>query len=398
MLNIQPRIYDVIVVGLGAVGSAVLYQLARRGVRAVGIDSHRPPHDLGSSHGETRITRQAVGEGAAYVPFVLASHRIWRDIERATGERLLEECGALIMAPGDAPAPHHGKPDFVGRSLATAEAFDIPHEILDGAEIRRRFPHLPGAGDEVRGYYEPRAGYVVPERCVAAQLRLAVEHGAEIRAGQAVSFVRQAGDGVEVGTPAGVLRAARAVVAAGAWAGDLLGPPFSGLLTVSRQVLHWFETEPGADFGARPPVFIWMHGAHETDYLYGFPPLPGERRIKVATEQYEQTTTADGVDRAVDPGESRAMFDAHLRGRVAGVTSHAVKAAACLYTVTPDRGFIIDRHPRHDRVTVVSACSGHGFKHSAGIGLAVAQEIADGASAIDLAPFAVARFARSAAA
>ncbi len=386
---------ETVVIGLGAVGSAVLYQLARRGIKAVGVDRFAPPHSLGSSHGETRITRQAVGEGAAYVPLVLASHRTWREVEAATGDTLLTACGALIMAPGGAPTSHHGKPDFVGRSLETATAFGIPHEVLDGREIRRRFPHLVGVTDNLRGYYEPGAGYVVPERCIEAQLRLAERNGAAIRTGTDVRALRQVGDHVEVETSSGLICAGRAVVSAGAWTGALLGPPFDRLLAVSRQVLHWFETEPRADFGERPPVFIWMHGASDVDYLYGFPPLPGDRRVKFATEQYVDTTTVEQVDRDVNPSESRAMFDTHVRGRVAGVTPRAVKAAACLYTVTPDRGFIIDRHPEGERVTVVSACSGHGFKHSAGIGFALAEEIATGMSPIDLAPFGIERFSET---
>jgi sarcosine oxidase len=135
-----------------------------------------------------------------------------------------------------------------------------------------------------------------------------------------------------------------------------------------------------------------MHGATDVDYLYGFPPLPGDHRLKVATEQYETSTTADALDRTVDPAESAKMYQEHVKGRLAGVTPRVAQAAACLYTVTPDRRFIIDRHPEQDRVYVISACSGHGFKHSAGIGNVVAEMMTEGRSSIDLAPFSISRF------
>ncbi|GLK67064.1 N-methyl-L-tryptophan oxidase [Hansschlegelia plantiphila] len=380
---------DVAVVGLGAMGAAALYQLARRGVRAVGIDRFAPPHQLGSSHGETRITRQAVGEGAAYVPFVTKSHEIWRELEAETGETLLVESGALIMDPGGAPSSHHGKPDFVARTAQAATDYGIEHETFGADEARRRFPQFAVAED-VQAYYEPRAGYVIPERCIAAQLTLARALGADVRLGEMATSVAQAGDGVEIGLDGGVIRADRVIVTAGAWIGPLLGPPFNRLLQVKRQTLHWFETEEDASFGERPPVFIWMHGAGDSDYLYGFPPSGG--RIKVASEQYAISTTAGSVDRIVRPQESVEMFAAHVRGRIRGVTSKVAKAAACVYTVTPDFGFIIDEHPSQDRITVVSACSGHGFKHSAGVGFAVAEQAVTGRSVIDLSPFSIGRF------
>jgi sarcosine oxidase len=182
------------------------------------------------------------------------------------------------------------------------------------------------------------------------------------------------------------------VVSAGGWNAHLLGAPFDRVLSVKRQVLHWYELEDTSAYRANAPVFIWMHGATDVDYLYGFPPLSGDRRLKVATEQYETSTTADTVDRTVDPAESAKMYREHVKGRLAGATPRVAQAAACLYTVTPDRGFIIDRHPDQDRVFVVSACSGHGFKHSAGIGNVVAEMTATGRSSIDLAPFSVSRF------
>ncbi len=383
---------DVAVLGLGAMGSAALYQLARRGAAVIGFDRFAPPHALGSSHGETRITRQAVGEGSDYVPFVTASHRIWRELEHETGDTLLNACGALVMAPGDGNSSHHGKPDFVGRSIGAARTAGIAHEVLDGAAVARRFPQfLNLAGDE-KAYYEPGGGYVFPERCLAAQLRRAGELGAKTRTGCAVLSLRQDDAGVHIETADGDVVADRAVAAAGAWSAPLLGRPFDGLLTVQRQVLHWYALEDASAYGPEAPVFIWMYGTGDTDYLYGFPPMPDRRSIKVATEQYASITTADAVERAVDPRESEQMYRLRVEGRLAGATPDVVRSAACVYTVTPDRGFIIDRHPEMDRVLVVSACSGHGFKHSAGIGEAVAEALAGGGSRIDLAPFALARF------
>ena len=154
-------------------GSAVLYQLAKRGAHVIGIDRFVPPHQMGSSHGETRITRQAVGEGRSYAPLVLNSHRIWRELEADTGKKLLNDCGVLVMAPGSGQTSHHGKPDFVARSIEVAGDFGIIHEVLDGAEVARRFPQFLGLAGNEKAYYEPGGGYVFPERCISALLERA---------------------------------------------------------------------------------------------------------------------------------------------------------------------------------------------------------------------------------
>ena len=380
-----------VVVGLGAMGSAVLYQLAKRGVEVIGIDRFAPPHRMGSSHGETRITRQAVGEGGAYAPLVLNSHRIWRELEAETGEKLLNACGVLIMAPGSGPTSHHGKPDFVARSIQVAREFGIAHETIDGAEVGRRFPQFLGLAGTEKAYFEPGGGYVFPERCISAQLSRAAQLGAEIRTGVEVLSITERGT-VRLETSAGAIEARQAVVTAGGWTAPSLGAPFDRLLTVNRQVLHWYELDDLAAYGPGAPAFIWMHGATDVDYFYGFPPLPGDNSIKIATEQYETQTTADTVNREVDPAESEKMYRKHVEGRLAGATPRVSQVAACLYTVTPDHGFIIDRHPRLDHVFVVSACSGHGFKHSAGIGEAVAERLTGGRRQVDLSGFSVARF------
>jgi sarcosine oxidase len=383
---------DFAVVGLGAMGSAALYQLAKRGAKVVGLDRYAPPHTFGSSHGETRITRQGIGEGSDYVPLVLASHRIWRELEAETGEKLLNACGVLVIAPGVGLTSHHGKPEFLARSTRAAEEFGIRHEMLDGSEVGRRFPQFTGLTGNEKAYYEPGGGYVRPERCIAAQLKRAVELGAELRTETEVLAIEQDAGGVRIETSHGSVLADQVVVSAGAWNSALLGPPFDGLLTVSRQVLHWFALDDAGPYGPDAPVFIWMHGPSDADYFYGFPPAPGDPRIKVATEQYVTTTTTQTIDRTVSPAESAAMYRMHVAGRLAGVTPRVVQAAACLYTLTPDRNFIIDRHPAQDRVLVVSACSGHGFKHSAGIGEAVAELLTEGRSRADLGPFSLARF------
>ena len=384
--------FDVAIVGLGAMGSATLYQLAKRGAKVVGLDRYAPPHPFGSSSGETRITREAVGEGPDYVPFVVDSHRIWRELEAEAGETLFNACGALVMGPGDGVTTHHGMPDFAARSIDAAERYRIRHEVLDGAEVARRFPMFLGLSGSEKAYYEPGGGYVIPETCIAAQLTGAASLGATIRTGVRVDTIAQETGQVRVQTSDGPIIADRVVVSAGAWSAALLGTPFDRLLSTSRQLLYWYGLDDPSPYSPGSPVFIWMYGKTDTDYFYGFPPLAGDNRIKVAKEQYVTTTTADAVDRDVHPAEPERMYRENIEGRLAGVTPHVARTAVCLYTLTPDRGFIIDQHPAQDRVTVVSACSGHDFKHSAGIGAALAGRLTDGRSPIDLAPFALRRF------
>lgn len=385
---------EVAVIGLGAFGSATLYQLARRGIRAVGIDRFHPPHTLGSTHGESRITRMAVGEGASYAPMVIRSHEIWRELERETGEALFAQVGGLIMSGKDNKALHHGRNDFVTSSIAVAQRFGIRHEVLDAAEIGKRFPQFGLQGDEW-GYYEPEAGWVSPENCVAAQLRLAEKHGATLRLGETVLECRQRGAGVRIATDKGVIEAARVVMTAGAWMPGLV-LALRPLARVQRQALHWYAAENPADYGGdRFPIFIWIHGTGETDYFYGFPASAEDGAVKVATETYSRDDDPDAVDRVVAPEDSRAMYEEHVAGRLRGVTPRVMRAASCLYTVLPRSDFFVDELPGQERILAVSSCSGHGFKHSAGMGEALAQRVI-GEAGIDLSGFAMRSFAEAA--
>jgi sarcosine oxidase len=247
-------------------------------------------------------------------------------------------------------------------------------------------------GDEL-GYFEPSAGMLMPENCVETQLRLARKHGAVVRCNERVLDVRQDGAGVEVVTDKGTIHAARSVLTAGPWLAALMPPNLRPLTRVYRQTLHWFEPREPSDFAVgRFPIFIWMHGEHEEDYIYGFPMPDGSAGVKVASETYAHDVDPDRVDRTVTAEESAAMHAEHVAKRLRGVTDRVVRSAACLYTVTPDAGFIVDTLPGQDRILMVSACSGHGFKHSAALGEAVAQRLIEGASVLDLAPFALRRF------
>jgi sarcosine oxidase len=362
---------DVIVVGLGAAGAASLYQLARRGVKAIGVDRFSPPHGMGSSHGETRITRIGVGEGAAYPPLARRSHEIWRELEAKTGEKLLLQCGMLAL--GQRGATMHGRPDFIGQTIEMARRFDVEHELLDAAEIGRRYPQFELVGDEA-GYFEPGAGLVYPERCVGAQLALAKQLGAEIVTDAVVTAVEPDGDGVRVVTASQTYTAAQVIVAAGAWNPGLIGAPLKPL-SVQPQALHWFAAERPEDFGPdRFPVFIWTHGQGAEDLFYGFPIPPDAptKAVKVATEAYQSIASPDGFDRTVPEGAAEAVWRRHVFGRLTGISPTAVKSAACLYTMAPDGDFVIDRIAGRNMI-VASACSGHGFKHSAALGEMLAE-------------------------
>jgi sarcosine oxidase len=384
--------FDVIVVGLGAMGAAALYQLAKDGAKAVGIDRYVPPHVQGSSHGDTRVTRLAVGEGPAYIPLVRRSHLIWRELEAQSGEDLFEQCGVLVMTSSGAPTLHHGVADFTARTTELARQHGIAHEVLTASQIRMRFPQFGPIRDDAIGYFEPEGGFVRPERCIAAQLNAARELGAVLVTDATVRSIRSEGATVRIKAGERAFVADKVIVCAGMWSASLLGEPFSTLLKVCRQKLFWFKLEAPSIFPEDSPSFILTHGPSETDACYGFPPIPGEGSMKIATEQYSGLHSLDALDRNVSEAEAEEMFRSHVLGQIAGVTSDLVKASVCAYTVTPDHNFIIDEHPTLANVTVVSACSGHGFKHSAAIGEAVAQRCLRGQSQIDLSAFSLRRF------
>jgi len=384
--------FDTVVLGLGATGSAAVYQLARRGNHVLGIDRFDPPHDHGSTHGETRITRLAIGEGPQYTPLALRSHELWREIERETGRSLLTTCGGLIISSAARTSIVHVE-NFFATTLAAAERFGIDHEVLSASELRRRFPQFNVRDDEV-GYFEPGAGFVRPEECVRAQLALARRYGAQIRANETVRAFDASAQAVTVTTDRTTYVADRVIVAAGPWLPELLAPRWARWFKVSRQVVFWFDVgEAAASFvPQRFPVFIWeLQGGRQA--IYGFPAIDGpEGGIKVSTEQLETTTTAETIDRTVTGAEIRAVYENLVAPHVPAIRPKCLRATTCLYTVTPDFGFVIDAHPDFERVLVASPCSGHGFKHSAAIGEALAQRVIDGASKLDLGAFRMDRF------
>jgi sarcosine oxidase len=378
---------DVIVVGLGAMGSAVTSQLAQRGLRVIGVDRFRPPHDRGSTHGETRITRLAVGEGAEHVPLVRRSHELWSELEAATGASVLEQIGGLVIGQRD--------DGFLERTRAVARLHGIPHRNLSHAQLNDEFPMFD-APDDTEAYFEPEAGFVRPEAAITAQLSLARRAGAELRLGETVLSWAASSGAVTVTTDAATLQARELVLCAGAWITKLV-PESAGLFAVYPQILHWCGIRRGYEALRRMPIFIWeMAGerdafTHLAGGFYGFPAIDGPAGgLKVATERYDATVDPD---RAADidlAGSAKLLHKRYLARYFPWVTPEPLRITSCLYTCTRGSRFIIDRHPSHPNVRIVAACSGHGFKHSAAIGEAVAQTISDGVSEIDLTPFALA--------
>jgi sarcosine oxidase len=385
--------FDVIVLGLGAMGSATIYHLAQRGIRVLGIDQYSPPHVYGSTHGASRIIRQAIGEGEAYVPLVLRSYELWREIERRSGKKLLTITGGLVLETQQGAATAQRRRNFFDRTIACAERYDIPHEILETKDLKRRFPQF--AVNDERGYFESGAGFLQPELCVEVELALARRFGASLQMNQKVLAVDPEGSaGVTVRTNSAVYQADRLVVAAGAWIGDFLPPGDAQHFSVYRQVMYWFAIKDGSAQTFAPqtcPIFIWVveKGGHIG--FYGFPSLDG-RSIKMATEQFGSITAPDRMDRTVSAEEAQSVYQECLYGRVPGVSNVCETAASCLYTMTPDADFVIDFLPGNDRILIASPCSGHGFKHSAAVGEVIAQLLLDGKSKIDVSSFSIKRF------
>mgnify|MGYP001591402996 FL=1 len=385
--------FDTIVLGLGAMGSAAVYQLAKRGNKVLGIDRFSPPHIFGSSHGDTRITRQAIGEGEQYTPLSLRSYEIWEELERETGKRLLEKCGGLIISSGAKTAINHVA-NFFENTIAAAKKFNIKHEVLDSAQIRKRFPQF-NVHDNESGYYEPDAGFLRPEECVSAQISLAEKYGATIRKNEKVESFSETDGTVRVKTNLGEYEADKLIITAGPWFPTLIEDEYAKFFKVIRQVLFWFDVKtPVERFEPKNfPIFIWELQGNKQG-IYGFPAIDGQNGgVKIASEQYETTTTADTVNREVSQDEIKAMYENFVAPYFLDLSDKCVKAVSCLYTVTPDSHFVIDTHPKYKSIILASPCSGHGFKHSAAIGEVLAQLATDGKSKIDISSFSLKRFA-----
>src|SRR5215472_3581325 len=235
----MPTTGDIVIIGLGAVGSAVLYHSAKLGAKVIGIDRFEPPHDQGSSHGETRITRQAIGEGREFVPLVLRSNEIWEELEGATNRSLLIRNGGLVLASAGIHGSHHGSNAFLAETIDAAKSFGIPHEQLTTDEIRHRYPQFELTAGE-QGYFEPGAGFLRPEACVEAEIAEARRHGAKVVTSEIVTAVKNNDGAVEVSTNRATYSAAKVALTAGPWISNFLSPEWASNFLVYRQTLCWF--------------------------------------------------------------------------------------------------------------------------------------------------------------
>jgi sarcosine oxidase len=372
--------YDVLIVGLGAMGSAAAYELARRGRRVAGFDRWAPPHTLGSTHGRTRIIREAYFEHPLYVPLLRRAYELWAELEREAGRTLFRQTGGLMIGPPGG--------EIVAGARQSAEEYGIAHEMLSAAEVRRRFPAYAPPDDAV-ALLERRAGVLFPEACVAAFLELARRHGAELHTNEPVLRWEAHGGGASVMTERGVYRAARVVLAAGAWLPEL-APELAPALAVERQHFHWFAPEGGADprdFGPeRCPISLWELAPGR--FFATFPDV-GDG-VKCGTHHEGEVTTPDLVDRTVREDET-AQERARLAALMPRAAGTLLDRRVCLYTNTPDHHFAVGAHPRHAAAIVASPCSGHGFKFASVVGEVVAQLASGQPVAFDLAPFDVRR-------
>jgi sarcosine oxidase len=388
---------DTIVLGLGAMGSAAIYQLAKRGHRVLGIDQFSPPHDYGSSHGETRIIRQAIGEGEEYVPLALRSYELWREIEREAGRELLVITGGLILESQQSNTTMHGRRNFLAQTIQCATLFNLCHEILEPQDIRKRYPQFAVTNEF--GYFEYETGYLRPELCIQAQLDLAKRHGANLQTNEKVLSIKPDGfnKGVIVKTDRAVYGADKLIIAAGSWVTQFLEPAHAQYFKVYRQAMFWFKIQDDLQNQFLPgkfPIFIWIFQSGGENVFYGFPSLDG-KTIKMASEQYVNVTTPEQVEREITEEEKNTMYKNYVLSRLPGITNACDEAASCLYTTTPDSNFVIDFYPGHPQVIIASPCSGHGFKHSAAIGEVLAEVVSGRKSKIDISSFGIDRLTRN---
>lgn len=351
--------WDVIVTGLGAMGGAAARELARRGLRVLGLDRYAPPHAHGSTHGRTRIIREAYFEHPAYVPLVQRADGLWTELEREVGERLFVRTGGLMIGPE--------RGTLVSGARASADEHGLPYELLTSADVRRRFPALVPDVDSV-ALLEPRAGVLFPEACVRAMLTCAARDGAELRTGEPILGWRVERGTVRVATAMGEYAADRLVLTLGPWLPEFLnGAQIQ--LSVERQMQHWFAPRDHAEWFSPDalPIALW----ETSERMFYTIPDFGDG-VKIAVHHGGEVTDPQRVRRTMNEQEddhARALVERFLPDAAGALRDRAV----CLYTNTADGHFVIDHHPAYREVVIASPCSGHGFKFATVIGEMVAK-------------------------
>jgi sarcosine oxidase len=369
--------YDVCVVGLGAMGSQAALALQRRGLKVIALDRYRPPHGYGSSHGRTRVIREAYFENPFYVPFVRRAYELWHGIEDESGQQLLTYTGCLMV----------GQPtgDLLSGARRSANEHGISHETFTASQTEARYPVL-SVPSHFAAMLEPRAGVISAEKAIDVTLSLALGHGAELRFNELVIHWHATNGAIHIETDSSSYRAEKLVLTAGPWTNDLI--PTHLPLNVARQPMFWFEPARRAELFDKIPVFMWE--SEPGRIFYGYP-RDGDG-LKIARHHLGEPTIPDTIDRALRR-EDEEELRSFLRLAMPDANGRCVRHAACMYTNTPDHHFVIDYLSEgDDRVILVSACSGHGFKFAPVVGDLAADLITRQPRRVDLAPFSVARF------
>jgi sarcosine oxidase len=375
--------YDVIVLGLGAMGSAAVHHLAKRQKKVLGIEQFTSPHDKGSSHGGSRMIRQAYWESPDYIPLVLRAYELWEELQQEAGMRLLNITGGLILGSADSK--------LVTRGIAAAEQHSIKYSVLGPHEIRQRFPAITPLDGDV-AVHELRAGYLLPEECIRAQLKLASRSGAELHFEERVLTWNADSTPATVATNRAVYEAEHLVITAGPWAAQALGGFLP--LKVTRQVVAWIQPLGGIDLflPARFPVFL-CESPDGGPPGYGFPAIDGvSGGVKAAIHGSDIECSPETVDRAIHEIDLNEVIR-QLRPRFQTLVGTVVKAQTCLYTMTPDEHFVIGPHPKFSSVTIACGFSGHGFKFAPVVGEILADLSTTGATSHSIEIFTPRRFA-----
>lgn len=373
--------YDTVVIGVGGMGSAACLELARRGVAVLGLEQFGPAHDRGSSHGQSRVIRKSYFEHPDYVPLLHRAYELWARLEAETGRALFERCGLLLAGPPG------GR--LISGCRRTAVAHGLALEEVAAEECPRRFPgfHVPG---EMSALYERDAGFLRVEECVRAAAQRAADLGAELRWNTPVRSWSADGSRVRVVTDSETITAARLIVCAGPWAGRLLAE-MSLPLEVRRKVMLWVDSaNPAHRLDRGGPVFAFDHAL---GFIYGFPG-DGQGRFKIANHTGgEPVADPAAVDRALRPSDGAFLAEflaLHMPGADPTVRAHAV----CMYTMTPDEHFVIDRLPDRPQVVFAAGFSGHGFKFAPLVGALLADLALEGRSDVPIGFLSASRLRR----